>query len=65
MLSGMQQRTVAEHLAGLRVAVDALARHATEAGPDADVPTCPRWTVRKVVAHQGMVHRWGTGQPAG
>lgn len=55
---GMQHHTVAEHLTGLRVAVDALARYATEAGPDTDVPTCPRWTVRKLVAHQGMVHRW-------
>ncbi|WP_181009911.1 maleylpyruvate isomerase N-terminal domain-containing protein [Ornithinimicrobium sufpigmenti] len=54
----MHQRTVAEHLAGLRMAVEAMARHATEAGLDADVPTCPRWTVRKLVAHQGMVHRW-------
>lgn len=58
MMSGMQQRTVAEHLTGLRVAVDSLARHATEAGQDAEVPTCPRWTVRKLLAHQGMVHRW-------
>ncbi|WP_425490128.1 maleylpyruvate isomerase N-terminal domain-containing protein [Nocardioides ginsengisegetis] len=25
------------------------------------VPTCPDWTVRHLVAHQGMVHRWGRG----
>lgn len=24
-------------------------------------PTAPEWTVRQVVAHQGMVHRWTTG----
>ena len=22
------------------------------------MPTCPEWTVRDLVAHQGMVHRW-------
>ncbi|WP_238329540.1 maleylpyruvate isomerase family mycothiol-dependent enzyme [Ornithinimicrobium humiphilum] len=54
----MQHRTVDEHLEGLRAAVDAFADAASAAGPDADVPTCPRWTVRSLVAHQGMVHRW-------
>lgn len=24
-------------------------------------PTAPEWSVRQVVAHQGMVHRWSTG----
>ncbi|MEO7069198.1 MAG: maleylpyruvate isomerase family mycothiol-dependent enzyme [Nostocoides sp.] len=24
------------------------------------VPTCPEWTVRDLVLHQGMVHRWAT-----
>ena len=47
-----------EHLAGLRAAVAAFARHAERAGQDAPVPTCPEWTVRDLVAHQGMVHRW-------
>ena len=28
------------------------------AGPDAPVPTCPEWTVRDLVHHQGEVHRW-------
>ena len=54
----MQHRTVEEQLAGLRTAVDVLARYADQAGPDASVPTCPAWTVRQLVAHQGMVHRW-------
>ena len=30
------------------------------AGADAPVPTCPGWTVRDLLAHQGMVHRWAT-----
>ena len=24
------------------------------------MPTCPGWTVRDLLAHQGMVHRWAT-----
>jgi uncharacterized protein (TIGR03083 family) len=36
----------------------ALAAAADKAGLDADVPSCPTWTVRSLVAHTGMVHRW-------
>lgn len=32
--------------------------HAHRVGPDAPVPTCPDWTVRDLLAHQGTVHRW-------
>lgn len=32
--------------------------HAQRVGPAAPVPTCPGWTVRDLIAHQGMVHRW-------
>lgn len=46
------------HLAAVRVAADALLTHATAAGLDAAVPTCPEWHVADLVAHQGMVHRW-------
>jgi uncharacterized protein (TIGR03083 family) len=45
--------------------VDALEREgaafacaAERAGPDAQVPTCPEWTVRELVRHVGYVHRW-------
>lgn len=34
--------------------------NANRAGFDAVVPTCPDWTVRHLIAHQGMVHRWAT-----
>ncbi|MEV6396766.1 maleylpyruvate isomerase family mycothiol-dependent enzyme [Streptomyces sp. NPDC051907] len=37
-----------------------LAGAAAEAGPDAAVPTCPGWTVRNLLRHTGMVHRWAT-----
>ncbi len=36
----------------------AFVRYADRAGTAAPVPTCPEWTVRDLVAHQGMVHRW-------
>lgn len=48
----------AAHLAAVRAAADALLTHATAAGLDAAVPTCPEWQVAYLVAHQGMVHRW-------
>lgn len=35
-----------------------LADGAVAAGLDAPVPTCPEWTVRDLVTHQGQVHRW-------
>lgn len=53
----MEHRSVEEHLAGLRAAVGQLAASATAAGADAAVPTCS-WTVRELLAHQGMVHQW-------
>ena len=53
--------TLTEHLDGLRAALASFASSAERAGLDADVPTCPDWTVRRLLAHQGMVHRWATG----
>ncbi len=52
--------TAEEYLACLDAAVDRMAVWARSAGPDAPVPTCPGWTVRDLLAHQGMVHRWAT-----
>lgn len=54
----MEHRTVDEQLAGLRAAVDALLRGCAGVAHDAPVPTCPRWSLRDLLAHQGMVHRW-------
>jgi uncharacterized protein (TIGR03083 family) len=47
-----------QHLAGLRDATQMMARGCTAAGLDVDVPTCPEWTVRRLIGHQGRVHRW-------
>jgi len=43
---------------GIGAAWTVMREHANRAGPDAAVPTCPGWTVRDLVAHQGTVHRW-------
>src|SRR4249919_647192 len=48
------------HLDGLREALLSFVRYADRAGLDASVPTTPDWTVRQLVAHQGMVHRWAS-----
>ena len=61
--------SVDDYLASLDAAVDRMAVWSRAAGPDAPVPTCPGWTVRDLLAHQGMVHRWATAvvraDPAG
>jgi uncharacterized protein (TIGR03083 family) len=33
---------------------------ADRAGLDTVVPSCPEWSVRELVRHMGMVHRWAT-----
>ena len=35
-----------------------LAAAAEETGTGAEVPTCPKWRVRDLLRHTGMVHRW-------
>ena len=46
------------HLTGFRDAMLAFCRYAERAGLDVAVPPCPEWTVRRLIGHQGMVHRW-------
>lgn len=43
---------------GIGAAWTVLREHANRSGPQAPVPTCPDWTLRDLVAHQGTVHRW-------
>ncbi|GAB7007564.1 maleylpyruvate isomerase family mycothiol-dependent enzyme [Nocardioides sp. AN3] len=59
------QLTAACHLEGLREAMLAFVRYADRAGLSAQVPTCPGWTVRDLIAHQGMVHRWAAANLRG
>lgn len=42
-----------------------LRSNAASAGLDAAVPTCPGWTVRDLVTHVGLVHRWATAHLRG
>ncbi|MER8232540.1 maleylpyruvate isomerase family mycothiol-dependent enzyme [Streptomyces sp. NPDC101490] len=51
---------ISEHIEALETAGRALADAAAEAGPDANVPTCPEWRVRDLLRHVAMVHRWAT-----
>ncbi|NHN54296.1 maleylpyruvate isomerase family mycothiol-dependent enzyme [Calidifontibacter sp. DB0510] len=54
-----------DHLDGLARASARLRTEAEEAGVDLPVPTCPGWTVRDLLAHQGMVHRWADSKLRG
>jgi len=47
-------------VAALRREGGAFATAAHAADPDDDVPTCPGWSVRRLVAHVGRVHRTAT-----
>ncbi|MFF9851719.1 maleylpyruvate isomerase family mycothiol-dependent enzyme [Streptomyces litmocidini] len=51
---------ITEHIQALEAAGLGLADAAAEAGPDAEVPTCPGWRVRDLLRHTAMVHRWAT-----
>ena len=53
--------TFEQHGEGIGDAWTVLRDNAARAGLSAAVPTCPGWTVRDLVAHQGMVHRWAAG----
>lgn len=57
--------TLEEHLAAIEASGSRLADLADDAGMNAPVPTCPAWTVRHVVAHQAMVHRWAAANVRG
>src|SRR6185312_4863918 len=54
-----------DHLATIRAQAESLAVDAAAAGPDAPVPTCPRWTTADLVRHQGSVHRWAVAHAEG
>jgi uncharacterized protein (TIGR03083 family) len=51
---------VAAHIDQLEQHGRALGAAVERAGLAADVPTCPTWDVRELLAHIGMVHRWAT-----
>ena len=55
---------VSTHVDTLRMEGSRLAAAATLAGANAPVPSCPDWSVRELVIHQGSVHRWATAYVA-
>lgn len=42
----------------IAAAAGSLSSSAAAAGLDTPVPTCPRWKVADLVAHQSVIHRW-------
>jgi uncharacterized protein (TIGR03083 family) len=49
-----------EYVAHLRRDGELLAETVAKADLDAQVPTCPEWSVRELAQHMGRVHRWAT-----
>jgi uncharacterized protein (TIGR03083 family) len=49
-----------EYIDAITAESNALAYAAAEAGMDAPVPSCPGWTVKDLVVHDGLVQRWAT-----
>ncbi len=54
-----------QHLDVIRTAGDRLADLGSSVDEATRVPTCPAWTVRELLAHQTMVHRWATANVTG
>lgn len=57
--------TVDDHLVAITRSGTALRDAAAAAGLETAVPTCPGWTVRDLVTHVGMVHRWAAANLRG
>jgi uncharacterized protein (TIGR03083 family) len=53
------------HIRALEAQGAGLAAAAAAAGPEAEVPTCPGWRVRDLLAHAGGVHRWAASYVEG
>jgi uncharacterized protein (TIGR03083 family) len=54
-----------EHIDTLRAEGMLLADSAESTGFDAQLPSCPEWTVRDLLRHMGEVHRWAASHVAG
>ncbi|GAA1504267.1 maleylpyruvate isomerase family mycothiol-dependent enzyme [Sphaerisporangium rubeum] len=51
-------RTHQDHCTELEAELHRFAAVAASADPAAQVPTCPGWTVAKLLKHVGIAHRW-------
>ncbi len=54
-----------EHIDTLRAEGMLLADSAEATGFDAQIPSCPEWTVRDLLRHMGEVHRWAASHVTG
>lgn len=54
-----------DYLAALDRSASEIAELTARLDPTADVPTCPGWSVRDLIAHLGGVHGWARGIVAG
>jgi len=52
--------TFEDYVDALYSAAERLQAELVDVPDDRAVPTCPAWSVRELVAHTGMVHRWAT-----
>lgn len=50
---------------GIGDATAVLRNNAASAGLDVPIPTCAGWTMRDLVTHQGLVHRWAAATVRG
>ncbi|NND73865.1 MAG: maleylpyruvate isomerase family mycothiol-dependent enzyme [Ilumatobacter sp.] len=48
------------HVHAIRSDTDLVSAVVRTASPDAPIPACPGWDVRRLVTHLGAVHRWAT-----
>ena len=55
----------AQHGTGIGDAGSVIRAQAVSAGLDAPVPTCPGWSMRDLVTHVGLAHRWALANLAG
>lgn len=59
------QLSLDDHVAAIARSGSTMRSAAARAGLAAHVPTCPEWTVRELITHQGMVHRWAAANLRG
>lgn len=55
---------IAEHITAVGQEAKLFAEAAEQVGLDADVPTCPGWTMRDLVRHLSEIHLWAAAHVA-
>ncbi len=52
---------IAEHITAVRQEAKLFAEAANQGGLEADIDTCPGWTMRDPVRHLSEIHLWAAG----